>query len=238
MKNTDKKSFRNRIAILNTMVRQLVALKQSITAIPTTDIDSSIKQLKKNIDDLHKEFAKIDFMSQFDDAPWVITIRSGQPWYYQLVGVNGTITTLSRQGRTKNVSYKEFQKDYVVATEPQVLQHIEFMTREGKPFIKKTIPVDIQPVILDYSHGLFPDNGLFPINDSETKVSKSKDADFYTITLKQGRGCTAYHPDYGTAEKEAIRLSKQEGKKAYIMSVVSVVDVVPITSYEIKKTKF
>ncbi|MDN8907679.1 hypothetical protein Q0O77_15325, partial [Staphylococcus aureus] len=70
-------------------------------------------------------------MAQFDDAPWVITIRSGQPWYYQLVGVNGTITTLSRQGRTKNVSYKEFQKDYVVATEPQVLQHIEFMTREG-----------------------------------------------------------------------------------------------------------
>lgn len=238
MKNTDKKSFRNRIAILNTMVRQLVALKQSITAIPTTDIDSSIKQLKKNIDDLHKEFAKVDFMAQFEDAPWVINIRSGQPWYYQLVGVNGTITTLSRQGRTKNVSYKEFQKDYVVATEAQVLQHIEFMTREGKPFIKKTIPVDIQPVILDCSGSLFPDNGLFPINDSETKVSKPKDADFYTITLKQGRGCSVYHPDYVTAEKEAIQLSKQESKKAYVLGVVGIIDVVPTTTYETKIQKF
>lgn len=235
MKNTDKKSFRNRIAILNTMVRDLVAMKSSISInIPKTDIDATIQHLKKSIDDLHQEFARVDFMAQFEDAPWVITQRDSNPWYYQLVSVNGTTSTLSRQGRTKSVSYREFQRDYVVATESQVLQHIEFLTRVGKPFIKKVIPCDTTP-ILDCS-GL---DEVIPIASKKQTLSvKPKDADFYCVTLKQGRGCTVYHGDYDTAEKEAIRLSKQESKKAYVLGVVGVIDVVPTTTYETKIEKY
>lgn len=236
MKNTDKKSFRNRIAILNTMVRQLVAMKSSISInIPKTDIDAIIQQLKKSIDDLHKEFARVDFMTQFEDAPWVITQRDSNPWYYQLVRVDGTISTLSRHGRTKSVTYREFQRDYVVATESQVLQHIEFLTRVGKPFIKKSIPCDTTP-ILDYSGGLF--EAVSTPSKTQTLPVKPKDADFYCVTLKQDRGCTVYHGDYDTAEKEAIRLSKQENKKAYVLGVVGVIDVVPITTYETKIEKY
>ncbi len=116
-------------------------------------------------------------------------------------------------------------KDFIQASEEQIFQHLEYLNKAGHAYISPKI--NIVTSIPATSHYVQP-----------AKAVKPADADFYCVTLKQGRGCTKYHQTYEDAEKEATRLSKQEQKKAYILGVVGEVEVVPTTTYETKINKY
>ncbi len=240
--NKAKKEFKERllrrIQIFEGMIRQLQTLKDSqeyhLGFLKISDINESISDLVKIKNELELAIQKLYFMEQFKDAPWVIVENNGMPWYYQLLTIEKGIATLSRKGRTKVLNHKDVLKNFREATESEVLQHVEFLTRTNGKFISTPIPCDlseVKGVIIDFAGGLFPPK-------PEPIVKKPKDADFYCITLKQGRGCTVYHESYDIAEKEAIRLSKQENKKAYVLGVVGVIEAKPTTTYDIKVNKF
>jgi hypothetical protein len=230
MKN--KKSLLCRIAIVDALISQLESIKGKST-IPNNEINLAISDLGISKQALYEDLAKLDFMKQFTTTPWVIKNNPSQPTYYQLVSIVGKVVTLSRKGVTKIVSYQDFYRDYVEAKEDQVLQHVKYLTDNKIKFLFVPIPCDTSEVpILNISGTI---SSIVPI---APKVKKPANADFFMVTLKQGYGSKVYHESYEIAEKEAIRLSKQENKKAYILGVVGEINVVPTTTYETNIIKY
>lgn len=231
MKN--RKSLLCRIAIVDGLIKQLESIKGKST-IPNNEINLAISDLGISKQALYDELAKVDFMKQFTETPWVIKNNPSQPTYYQLVSIVGKVVTLSRKGVTKTVSYQDFYRDYVEAKEDQVLQHVKYLTDNNLKFLFVPVPCDTSEApILNLTGGL--PKSIVPI---EPKVKKPANADFFMVTLKQGYGSKVYHESYEIAEKEAIRLSKQENKKSYILGVVGEIEVIPTTTYETNITKY
>jgi hypothetical protein len=228
MKN--KKSLLCRIAIVDGLIKQLESIKGKST-IPNNEINLAISDLGISKQALYDDLAKLDFMKQFIETPWVIKNNPSQPTYYQLISIVGKVVTLSRKGVTRIISYQDFYRDYVEAKEDQVLQHVKYLTDNKIKFLFVPIPCDTSEVpILDLLDGLY--KSIVP------KVKKPVNADFFMVTLKQGYGSKVYHESYEIAEKEAIRLSQQENKKSYILGVVGEVNVVSTTTYETNITKY
>ncbi len=176
---------------------------------------------------LANDLAEITVLERFKDYPWVIKQNTTNPTYYQQVGVLGEVVTLSRQGKSSTVHYKTYMKEFRKASEAEIIQHLNYLNQNNKPYLQNVVVQDNSGSIAANNH-----------NEQPIKPAKPFDAEFYCVTLKQGRGCTAYHRTYEIAEAEAIRLSKQESKKAYILGVVGEVEVVPTTSYETKIKKY
>lgn len=233
MKN-NRTSLLCRISIVEGLISAVLTqkgLQLNKTRISMVDeLNQTVADLEITKQNLYDELAKLDFMKQFADCAWVIKQNPSQPTYYQLVGVVGKVVTLSRKGTTRMVSLSDFQRDYVEAKEDQVLQHVKYLTDNGIKFLFKPVPCDTSSV---------PSLGFsIPATEHSIAVTKSTDADFFAVTLKQGRGCTKYHNTYEQAEKEAIRLSKQENKKAYVLGVVGEIEVIPTTTYEVKTQRY
>jgi hypothetical protein len=227
MKN--KQSLLCRIAIVDGLIKQLESIKGK-SNIPDNEINLGIFDLGISKQALYDDLAKLDFMNQFEATPWVIKNNPSQPTYYQLVTIKGQVVTLSRKGINRFVSYKDFYRDYVEAKEDQVLQHVKYLTDNSIKYLFEPIPCDtIKLPVFDLSKS---------IELVKPMVKKPAYADFFMVTLKQGYGSKVYHESYEIAEKEAIRLSQQENKKAYILGVVGEVNVVPTTTYETNITKY
>jgi hypothetical protein len=171
--------------------------------------------------------AKLNIIERFKDYPWVIKQNRTNPTYYQQVSVIGEVVTLSRMGKTCTINYKTYIQEFKVATEDEIIQHLNYLNLSNRPYLQKVVVQDMSGSVSATSH-----------NEQPIKAIKPADADFYCVTLKQGRGCTQYHGTYEQAEKEATRLSKQEKKKAYVLGVVGEVEVVPTTTYETKINKY
>lgn len=209
MKTIDLAKRKN---LINTLI---FALSQ------VTGLDEESDRLILKAVNLANELSEKTVIERFTNFPWVIKNNPTQPTYYQQVSIKGEVVTLARQGKTSVVNYKQYMKDFTTASEAQVIQHLNYLNLAGRPYLKDEVATTKGIRILDYSPKLKP-----------------ADADFYCVTLKQGRGCTQYHGSYTQAEKEATRLSKQEKKKAYILGVVGEVEVVPTTTYETKINKY
>ncbi len=177
--------------------------------------------------DLANSLVESTVLERFKDTPWVIKQNTSNPTYYQQVSVIGEIVTLSRQGKTSTVHYKTYLLEFRQANEAEIIQHLNYLNLSNRPYLQK--------ISIEDNSGSIPANNH---NEQPPKLIKPADADFYCVTLKQGRGCTKYHETYEQAEKEATRLSKQENKKAYILGVVGEVEVVPTTTYETKINKY
>lgn len=237
----NRQSFLSRIAIVDAFISQLIAQKGK-GKLPTNEINLAISDLSISKQKLLDDLSKLDFMTQFKETPWVIKKNPTHPTYYQLISVVGKLVTLSRKGNTRVISYDEFYRDYVEATEDQVLQHIQYLTKNNIKYLFKPVKCDLSDVpVIDFSGS---GDTLRAIEAGTIKGNtppapkKSADADFYCVTLKQGRGCTKYHATYELAETEAVRLSKQENKKAYVLGVVAEIETIPTTTYEVKTKKF
>jgi hypothetical protein len=204
--------------ILNGLI---FALNQS------TGLDETSNMMLARAVTLANALAEMSVLQRFIDTPWVIKQNTTNPTYYQQVSVIGEIVTLSRQGKTSTVHYKTYMKEFRKANEAEVIQHLNYLNLSNRPYLQKIAIEDNSGSIAATSH-----------NEQPIKTVKPADADFYCVTLKQGRGCTKYHQTYEDAEKEATRLSKQEDKKAYILGVVGEVEVVPTTTYETKINKY
>jgi hypothetical protein len=238
MKNT-RTSLLCKIAIVDGLIKQVVNQKNLQGA--TSSRNSMVAELNQTMSDLeiskqglYDELAKLDFMKQFADSPWVIKQNPSQPTYYQLVSVVGKVVTLARKGKSTLVGLANFNADYVEAKEAEVLQHVKYLTDNGITFLYKPVPCNTDEIpIIDFSGGSDVLKAIAP-----EPVKKPKNADFFMVTLKQGYGSKVYHESFEIAEAEAIRLSKQENKKAYVLGVVAEIETVPTTTYEIKTKKF
>jgi len=248
-----RESLLCRVSIVEGLIDQVLKLKKAQNtnnqdALLATELNLTISDLEITKQNLLDDLAKLDFMKQFEKYPWVIKKNPTQPTYYQIISVVGKTVTLSRKGQTKIIAYEAFYRDYVEATEEDVLQHVKYMTDNGIKFLFEPVDCSIESkIIIDFSGGSdvlahiaknkakeaisIPASTLNPIT---VPVQKSADADFYMVTLKQGYGSKVYHPSYEIAEAEAIRLSKQENKKAYVLGVVGEIEVIPTTTYETK----
>lgn len=231
MKN-NRTSLLCRISIVDGLI--LTVTNQKNLQVGTSSRNSMVDELNQTISDLeitkqnlYDDLAKLDFMKQFADSAWVIKQNPKQPTYYQLVEVVGKTVTLSRKGVLRTITYEEFYRDYVEAKETEVLQHVKYLTDNSIPFICKPVPCDTTSI---------PSVGFsIPVTEP---VKKPKNADFFMVTLKQGYGSKVYHETFEIAEGEAIRLSKQENKKAYVLGVVAEIEAIPTTTYEVKTKKF
>lgn len=231
----NKQAIKTRIGILESLIIKLESYKQGLPTfglLSQTDIAGSILELEAVIKRLTGELGEGTYIEQFKDTPWVIKENNLLPTYYQLIGPqpnNKSVMVLGRNGSTRNVPYVTFVKDYRPATEAEVKQHIEYLSKVNKPYIRPmggSFPTPkLQTIRIDFGTSVKP-------------KTKPKDADFYSVTLKQGRGCTKYHETYEQAETEAIRLSKEDGKKAYVMGVVGVIEAKLKTTYDVAVAKF
>lgn len=237
MKN-NRLSVLSRIAIVDGLILAVTnqkGLQPNKTSVSMVDeLNQTIKDLEISKQNLYDELAKLDFMKQFEDTPWVIKQNPSQPTYYQLVSINGKIITLSRKGVTRIVNYQDFYRDYVEAKEAEVLQHVKYLTDNGIKFLFKPVPCNTD----DVPYVNFSGGGSIPAIEHSIPVKKPKNADFFMVTLKQGYGSKVYHESFEIAEAEAIRLSKQESKKAYVLGVVAEIEAIPTTTYEVKMKKF
>ncbi len=189
-------------------------------------LDETSNRMVEKAIALANALAEMSVLERFKDTPWVIKQNTTNPTYYQQVSVIGDVVTLSRQGKTSSLHYKVYMKEFRQANEAEVIQHLNYLNLSNRPYLQKI--TDSVPAV---SHNEQPAVKVL-------KLTKPADANFYCVTLKQGRGCTKYHETYEQAEKEATRLSKQESKPAYILGVVGKVEVVPTTTYETKINKY
>lgn len=233
MKN-NRLSVLSRIAIVDGLILAVTnqkGLQPNKTSVSMVDeLNQTIKDLEISRQNLYGELAKLDFMKQFEDTPWVIKQNPSQPTYYQLISINGKIVTLSRKGVSRTVSYQDFIREYVEAKEAEVLQHVKYLTDNSIKFLLKPVPCNTDAV----PHVNFIGGSIPAIEP----VKKPKNADFFMVTLKQGYGSKVYHETFEIAEAEAIRLSKQENKKAYVLGVVAEIEAIPTTTYEVKTKKY
>ncbi len=72
-------------------------------------------------------------------------------------------------------------------------------------------------------------------NIVKTHEFNTKKCDFYLITVTGQYGTKKRHTTYDEAEKEAIRLCKQENHEAFILGVVASVKPIQTITHEIKQ---
>lgn len=237
----NRQSLLTRIAIVDGLIKQVQTHKENNLSQLSLiiELNQTIKDLGISKQNLYDELAKLDFMKQFEDARWVIKQNPTHPTYYQVVSVVGKVVTLSRKGTRRLISLQDFRRDYVEANENEVLQHIKYLTDNSIKFICKPVPCDLNGlpnIVFGTKSSVLPQ---IATAQTESYVEpKPKNADFYMVTLKQGYGSKVYHETYEIAEAEAIRLAKQEQKKAYVLGVVAEIEAKPTTTYEVKTKKF
>jgi len=114
---------------------------------------------------------------------------------------------MSRYGQTFEFDLVEFILDSRLALKHEVEQHIEFMNRTGKQYLK---PLEVI-------------KGSFNPNKCE----------FYMVTCRGQMGTKVRHNTYELAEKEAIRIAGVENHETWILGVVA--KVKPKTTLEVNK---
>ena len=168
--------------------------------------EKALASIESQIQSLLKQKARLEYdlttngqiiFSQLKSGTWIIEKSSGT--YYQWMKNHSPLSVIARNGEWINCNNWTVINKFRLANPDEIAQHFKFIKAKGKSFESFSFPTPIQQ----------------KINSTE----------FFMVTLKQDIGSNKYHETYEIAESEALRLAKQEKKKAYIMGVVATIDV-------------
>ncbi len=159
---------------------------------------------------------------------WVIEKDTNT--YYQFLSRNNVGVGITRHNATRAIEINDFNKNFRLAKAIEVKQHKAYLTSKGIKFLDTPLNITLKgesKTRNDMSLKTVFNDGLIKTDFDPMKC------DFYMVTCTGQNGSKVRHPDYESAEKEAIRVAKLKEHQSWVVGVVATVK--PVVGYHIEK---
>ena len=195
-------------------------------------IDKQIAELQKAKEELLRTKPLVNILSN-KQGFWVIEMKTNK--YFQFVCSELGHVKLVRFGGVFTISVDEFNTSFRIASVNEVKQHIEFLERTGKHYIRQNFTQKVEQrevyevheaLVTTKLDGMTHSGGLSKLKDIKFESHKidPKKCDFYMVTVTGEFGTKVRHDNYENAIKEATRLAKKMNHKAWVTGVVAIVE--------------
>jgi len=195
-------------------------------------IDKQISELQKAKEKLIRTRPLVNILTN-KQGFWVIEMKTNK--YFQFLYSELGHVKLERFGVVFSISVDEFNTSFRIASVNEVKQHIEFLERTGKHYIRQNFTQKVEQrevyevheaLVTTKLDGMTHSGGLSKLKDIKFESHKidPKKCDFYMVTVTGEFGTKVRHDNYENAIKEATRLAKKMNHKAWVTGVVAIVE--------------